>query len=417
MKSVWIGLLWLCLAWSQSSPPALRDVSVSVPFPCQIRYRLTSEGTWTQVLKEPRGGSVHIQLPKETLVLEVTHSTWLRTQIASKQLDHYGIYFDFHDADFHTQPNWMLVVSALALAGLGLGLGYRRHKSAQLHDASLLEPLIRSDGKIPKRKVGDYRLVSILGSGGMGVVYKGESSDGMQVAIKVPAPHLITDKDFSARFEREVKLGLNLRHPRVVQVLELPVSSEHYVVMEYVDGTPLNHFPLEPWAVESKRCLTWAAQALDALAYIHSQGIIHRDLKPSNLMILKDRSLKLMDFGIAHELKGTRITGTGNILGTPIYMAPEQLQGHELDARADLYSLGLILYERLMPGLPYPEDVIEMMRHKMTYPLPPLAAQNSQVPPALDEFLHGLVALAPEFRFPSAQAALLFLKEKLGVVA
>ncbi|MBS2035899.1 serine/threonine protein kinase [bacterium] len=355
-----------------------------------------------------------LQLPKTDLRVEFSYDHPLYSSVFSRDVNMSDDRIQLHPRDFHNEPKWGRIAGLLGVSLLALGALLRSLiRKTRTVTGTNQEPLIRPDGKVPKRKVGNYRLTSILGTGGMGVVYQAEDDQGHQVAVKVPAPHLVSQDDFHRRFLREIELGLKLHHHRVVKVLEMPLGDELYVVMEYVQGTPLDKVPLQPWSIEWKRCLEWAAQTLEALVYIHAQGVIHRDLKPSNLMVLTDNSIKLMDFGIAHKIHGTRLTGTDSIMGTPVYMAPEQLQGAEIDPRADLFSLGLILYERLKPGLPYSDDLIETLRQKLSQPMTSLRLTNPNFPSAFDEFIMTLLALNPDARFPDAGAALAALKPLL----
>ncbi|MFN8609087.1 MAG: serine/threonine-protein kinase [Vulcanimicrobiota bacterium] len=408
-----LPLVWLLFAICHAQQPATRPVAIYTQSPPQIRYRPEDGGNWIELGRlDPQ--SPRIELPRIDLRVEFSYDHWLYASLFSRKLDSGDDRITLRPEDFHNEPKWARIVAmlALGLAGAG-GLVRRLTRSDKLATGTNQEPLIRPDGKVPKRKVGEYKLTGILGTGGMGVVYQAEDEEKHQVAIKVPAPHLVSQNDFHQRFLREIELGLKLRHQRVVKVLEMPLGDELYVVMEYVEGTPLDKLPLQPWTIEWKRCLEWAAQTLEALVYIHAQGVIHRDLKPSNLMVLPDNSIKLMDFGIAHKIHGTRLTGTDSIMGTPVYMAPEQLQGAEIDPRADLFSLGLILYERLKPGLPYSDDLIETLRQKISQPMTSLRLTNPSFPSAFDEFILTLLALKPEERFPDANAALAALKPLL----
>ncbi|MFN8608167.1 MAG: serine/threonine-protein kinase [Vulcanimicrobiota bacterium] len=305
-------------------------------------------------------------------------------------------------------PHWKRILPLGLLVGIGMLAWWRRSHLKKAEALALSqEPLIRSDGELPRRRVAGYRLVKKLGSGAMGVVYLGEDDRGLQVAIKVPMPQLAGNPDFSERFQRELQLGMQLRHPRIVQLLALPVEEESYLIMEFIPGQPLESVPLLPLAEELSRCRAWATQILEALSYIHGQGIIHRDLKPANIMVLPSGDIKLMDFGVAHTSDRTRLTATGTVLGTPTYMAPEQLQGSPCDPSIDIYALGLILYERLNSGkLPYPTDFMALLRDKLKGPLPSL---RGSLPDAWADFLQDLSAHSAAGR-PSAAEALLRLR-------
>jgi hypothetical protein len=406
--------IWLILTICAAQEPT-HKVQISVQEPTHIRYQKAGQTTWTDL--GTKTGSFLVELPIADVTLELSRDFVFSASVSRRTVRMSEVWAQTHPEDFHDEPKWDRIAAVLLSGLVALGALTRLiTKQTRAGTGTNQEPLIRPDGKVPKRKVGNYRLTGILGTGGMGVVYQGEDDDGHQVAVKVPAPHLVCQSDFHQRFLREIKLGLDLQHQRVVKVLEMPVGQELYVVMEYVQGTPLDKLPLQPWTIEWKLCLQWAAQTLEALAYIHSQGVIHRDLKPSNLMVLKDNSIKLMDFGIAHKIHGTRLTGTDSIMGTPVYMAPEQLQGAEIDPRADLFSLGLILYERLKPGLPYSDDLIETLRQKITQPMTSLRESNPSFPSAFDEFIMTLLAMQPGGRFPDASTALSSLKPLLTLI-
>lgn len=378
-----------------------RSVNVNVDYPGEVGWRDTN-GRYHQA-GLVRGGSNYLTLPRESVTLEFHgRSLW---QSWSGQCE---VSPNAQDVKVAAKPgpNWITLgtLGLLGLAGLG-GWRLRRQRSQAAAAQLASEPLIRSDGGLPRRPIGGYKVVSQLGSGGMGVVYKGISYDGLPVAIKVPAPHLVADESFRKRWLREIELGLELKHPRVVRVLCLPDSTEPYLILEFVEGTTLEGTRPLPWPQELKRVKRWLAESLDALGYIHSQGVIHRDLKPANLMVTKDGGIKLMDFGIAHKVHGTKLTGTDTILGTPAFMAPEQIQGKPVDERSDLYSLGLIFYDRLAGGLPFPQDLMEMMHFKLTHPLPALSTLLPEMPTELDQFLNKLIAMDPSLRFPSAKQA------------
>ena len=427
LRKIPILVLVLTLTSGAETGPASRYFNINIsgpPGPYVLRYKTTDhpdssenpDSTGWSDLGPGHQGTNRISVPAADFVAIEVSKPQLLWEFRGQTI----VRFTENDYDVRVQFRllWGRLLTLLAVLSTGLTAGafalYRRHQLRRMGAAlEQQEPLIRSDGKVPARKVGSYRLTEILGKGGMGVVYRAVSDDGIAAAIKVPAPHLISEPDFEQRFYREIELGLKLRHPHVVQVLELPSNRELYLVMEFVEGTPLNRLPIQPWTVELRRVLNWAEQALDALDFIHRQGVIHRDLKPANLMILPDHSLKLMDFGIAHKIQGTRLTGSGHILGTPIYIAPEQLQGHDIDPRADIYSLGVILYERLLPGLPFPEDTMELMRYKLLHPLEPLSHQNPQVSPEVDQFISRMVAQNPEDRYQNAATALMAVRKLL----
>ncbi|MBT9584832.1 serine/threonine protein kinase [bacterium] len=403
-KFSWLVLWLLVVGGPMHAQTGTRFIKINLSDHFQLSYRQTGSNRWTPL--PVHAADPTYELPDVDLEVRgvLDHGLWyeIQTQPALRSY----VVLIFSREKCQSLVHWGRLFGLLLCFTAGLFMFYRRRLNSLPTTGTNQEPLIRPDGKIPKRKVGQYRLIELLGSGGMGVVYRAEAEDGHMVAIKVPAPHLVSQTDFRQRFYREIELGCRLDHPRVVKVLEVPLGEELYVVLEYVEGTPLDKWPIQPWPIECKQCIAFARQVLEALQYIHSQGVIHRDLKPANLMVMKEGSLKLMDFGIAHKIHGTRLTGTGTIMGTPIYMSPEQLQGMEIDARADLYSLGLILYERLLPGLPYSDDLMEAMRQKLTKAPAPLRDIHPNINPGLNEFICRLIAQRVEDRFQDAAHAI-----------
>lgn len=267
-----------------------------------------------------------------------------------------------------------------------------------------------TDGSLPS-SVGPYRVVGQLGSGGMGVVYEGVDSQGQPVALKIPLPHLLKDADFIRRFNREMKLGTDLQHPRVTRILHFePAGGEAYpyLVMEKLQGSTLEKVPLP---LDIPQALQWCHELLEALEYFHQQGVIHRDLKPANLY-LTPIGIKVADLGIAHfsGTVGARATQTGTILGTPVYLDPAMLRGRTADSRSDLYSAGLLLYEWLVGSLPYPADPLQIFRIKLSDDLPPMTDSNPGLPEALCQFVDKLIHPEPEARFQSAAQALAALR-------
>ena len=263
-----------------------------------------------------------------------------------------------------------------------------------------------TDGTLPPA-IGAYTVVGKLGSGGMGVVYEGRDAHGLEVAIKVPLPHLLGNDDFVRRFNREMKLGTHLDHPRVTRIHFFePAGGQNYpyIVMEKLKGSTLERVPLP---LPLSQALDWAGELLEALAYLHGQGVVHRDLKPANLYRVPT-GLKVADLGIAHfsGTVGERATQTGTILGTPVYLDPAMLRGETADARADLYACGLLLYEWVVGSLPYPPDPLQIFRMKLSEDLPPMTDSNPTLPVELCRFVDRLIHPFPEGRFASAQDAL-----------
>ncbi len=211
-----------------------------------------------------------------------------------------------------------------------------------------------------------YRVIELLGEGGMGQVYRAEHRiTGQEVAIKALRRELLTDQVFRTRFLREAKVLSRLDHPSITHLYNFVEESDGslYLVMQYVPGPTLETLvedvgPLPPHVV-----CTLAHEILDAFAYAHERGVVHRDAKPSNIVLPPEGGVKVMDFGIARVSEEIRITSTGDSLGSPAYMAPEQIKGREIDHRCDLYAIGAMLFEMVTGELPFVGDTgYEVMR-------------------------------------------------------
>ena len=260
------------------------------------------------------------------------------------------------------------------------------------------------------RVIGSYRLVRRLGAGGMGEVFLAyDSRLDRQVAIKHAHAQRSTSEQ-RARFRREAWAAARLAHPAIVPVFDI-LSDEDgdWIVMEHVDGPTLRehlamHGPLPP-----ATAVAWAAQIAEGLAAAHAKGIIHRDLKAENVMIAASGHLKIVDFGLAKPLDvddpGLTISATGIVLGTPRSMAPEQARGHQVGPRADLFSLGVLLYELLTGVSPFAGvDPLDVLTRLVVQPHEPVTAHNPAIPPKLAELVDALLAKSPEARPASATA-------------
>lgn len=197
--------------------------------------------------------------------------------------------------------------------------------------------------------VGQYRILARIGEGGMGAVYRGEDTMlQRQVAIKVLRPELAKQKVLVDRFRTEAVALARLNHPNIAAVYGLlQEKGQLYMVLEYVDGETLEAIVARRGPIPWNRAVQVAKDTLAALDHAHRMGVVHRDLKPSNLMLSRSGQLKVMDFGIARLAGTSRHTEFGRIVGTPLYMSPEQLRGEDVDGRSDVYSLGVVLYELL----------------------------------------------------------------------
>ena len=208
-------------------------------------------------------------------------------------------------------------------------------------------------------KLDQYQLTELIARSGMASIFKAvDRQGGATVAIKVPYLQFESDVVFYSRFRREEEVGRRLDHPNIIKVLTPRHRSRMYIAMEYVDGISLRAIMRDERPLRAARALDFARQICGAMVYMHGQGVVHRDLKPENALVTADGKVKLMDFGIALDESARRLTWSGlsTTIGTPDYMAPEQVSGRHGDARTDVYALGTMLYEMLTGNLPFAGD-------------------------------------------------------------
>jgi serine/threonine-protein kinase len=267
-----------------------------------------------------------------------------------------------------------------------------------------------------------FELSSMVGEGGMSRVYRAtQKSLRRQVCVKVMREEFAKDPALAERFQDEGIALAALRHPNIVSVLDVGRTEDGqlFMVMEYVDGGDLRAYLTRMEKLGMRETIRLVSQLLGGLAEAHASGIIHRDLKPSNVLLtsLKDGStlVKLVDFGIAKLLEGLRrnsgSTRLGTVVGTPGYMAPEQLLGMEVSAATDLYAVGVILFELITGNRPFvARDEFELAQLTMMTPVPHLTQiLGAEVPKALDELIIALLAKNPRDRPQSAAAVRLML--------
>ena len=256
------------------------------------------------------------------------------------------------------------------------------------------------------KRIGDYQILDELGSGGMGRVWRVRNviSDRIE-AMKVLLPDLAGRQELAARFLREIKLMASLNHPNIAQLrTAFTADNQLYMVMEYVEGTTMAD-KLERGAIAVPDALNYIGQVLSAVSYAHQQNVIHRDIKPANMMITPQGVVKLMDFGIARGGEDRSLTMTGTTMGSLSYMSPEQVKGEPTDARSDLYSVGVSLYEMVTGQRPFvaTSDYSIMAAHVKEAPKPP-AELHPGLPAALNEIILMSIAKDPALRFQTADA-------------
>ena len=271
------------------------------------------------------------------------------------------------------------------------------------------------------QELDHYRIQAPVAESGMASIFRAaDLRDGRQVAIKIPHSAMEADPVLFDRFKREEDIGTALDHPNVMRIFPNQDRSRVYMVMEWVPGRLLRKIMSEEGKLPQDRAIRITLGILKALDYIHKHGVVHRDLKPENIMVDDQDNIKLIDFGIASKEGAKRLTYAGftQALGTPDYISPEQVKGKRGDARSDLYSLGIMLYEMLTGKTPFsgPSPLAVMNDRLINHPLPPREAEPS-ISPQLQEVLYRAMERDPKNRYPTAHAFAFDLEnlDKVGV--
>lgn len=298
---------------------------------------------------------------------------------------------------------WVLVLLGCLPVGLFLGWGKGREMARRLARARELDQL-RADGSDPYlgTRLGGYRLAQVVGGGGMAIVYRGLPEETLAeseaVAVKVIRPEVSAEEGFMDRFYREVKVATSLVHPNIVSTYDWGEQDDVlYLVMELLNGKELSE------SVRPQMPVTEAVglliQAVEAAHHAHELGIVHRDLKPGNIMVCEGR-VKVMDFGLARSHDAKTITATGNVLGTPAYLPPEQAKSLKADARSDQYSLGVLAFELLTGQRPFDaeEPISLIMLHVMEEAPAPQDVRPG-LPNELNELVVKMLAKNPDERY------------------
>jgi len=262
-----------------------------------------------------------------------------------------------------------------------------------------------------------YELGELVGRGGMGNVYAARNREtGEEVAIKRMNPAVMEDKRFVQRFLREANLGVSLVHPNDIRVYEAGADENGvpYMVMELLRGETLEQRLKRDQSLPQDEAIKVVRDSLLGLQKAHQETVIHRDMKPANIFLCEDGTVRVMDFGIAKALDDSPLTRTGAIIGTLVYMSPEQTQGKPVDARSDIYSLGLVFYEMLAGRFPFQgKTPAVMLMEKVTKPVPPLP---DNIDPWLQSVVEKSLARNPDDRFQSAFEMVLALNARQPVV-
>jgi hypothetical protein len=267
---------------------------------------------------------------------------------------------------------------------------------------------VENPGALTGSMLGPYEVLGVLGRGGMGEVYQGQKS-GQMVAIKILPGEMAQHAELRTRFAREVEVSADLHHPNIVPILDSgETQGVRYMVMEYIEGEELEKRLARQGRLDVDQAVGLIVQVADALEHAHQQGFVHRDIKPSNIMLRLDEGcepgcLMLMDFGVVKVQDARTITGTGAV-GSIYYMAPEQMrEARAVDHRADIYALGVVLYEMLTGRRPFEGNPAQVMFAHLQQPPPDPRDVDPEIPPHIAEAVLQAMAKDPDRRFQSAR--------------
>jgi tetratricopeptide (TPR) repeat protein/predicted Ser/Thr protein kinase len=264
---------------------------------------------------------------------------------------------------------------------------------------------------------GRYEILSTLGEGGMGAVYKARDREvDRVVAVKVIRPELANQPEILSRFKQELILSRQVTHKNVVRIFDLgEAEGIKFITMEFVEGRDLRALLRDSTPLSLEQKVKIVIQVCRALEAAHAEGVVHRDLKPQNILIENTGRVVVMDFGIAHSMQEAGATSTGMLLGTPLYMSPEQAKGEKVDPRSDIYTLGIVFYEVLTGKVPFESDTVVglLLKRLQERPVPPVE-RNKEIPQALSDIVIKCLAVQKEDRYQSAQEVQRDLEGWLG---
>ncbi|MDD6022327.1 MAG: Stk1 family PASTA domain-containing Ser/Thr kinase [Oscillospiraceae bacterium] len=270
------------------------------------------------------------------------------------------------------------------------------------------------DNYVGKRLDGRYEIQEIIGVGGMAVVYKAyDNIDQKIVAVKILKDEFLTNEEFKRRFKNESKAIAVLSHPNIVKVLDVSFGDRlQYIVMEYVEGITLKEYIEQQGKVKIREALYFTMQILRALQHAHDKGIVHRDIKPQNIMLISNGTLKVTDFGIATFSRDETKTMTGTAIGSVHYISPEQAKGSVTDAKSDIYSVGVVLYEMLTGSLPFQsENAVSVALMQLQQEPKRPRELNPDIPIGLEQIVMKAMQKNAADRYQSAAEMLVDLSE------
>lgn len=266
---------------------------------------------------------------------------------------------------------------------------------------------------------GRYELVEKIGSGAMSVVFRAidRRLENELIALKLFSPNFSDPERFAERFRNEVQITRLLTHPNIVRTFDFGTTEQgqHYITMELVEGFTLEQFmnAQTHHGFPTEEIVRILHDVCQAIGYAHCEGVVHRDLKPANVLIASDGDIKITDFGLARMFElDQRMTQTGECVGTPLYMAPEQVQDHEVDPRTDIYALGILAYQLATGELPFEQGSwFDLASKIVNDPIPPLPLKH--VPEWYAEFVQKATAKCPDERFGSAAEVVELLRQQV----
>ncbi|RKZ25060.1 hypothetical protein DRQ20_05870 [bacterium] len=311
-------------------------------------------------------------------------------------------------------PSWLLpvlggVIVFVFLAVLSRRISVVPRVPTKTPSETRIDPLYSTLSDTTRNR---YLPVRKIGEGGMGIVYEAKDTVlGRRVALKVMKDEISLRRRERERFLREARIAAQLRHPNIIMIHDVieDGSGRICLVFEYLDGEDLESIIQREGAIKPDRAVYYVEGILDALSYAHGRGVIHRDMKSSNVMVLRDGGIKVLDFGIARVETDTLYTISGVTSGTPAYMAPEQHEGKEVDARTDIYGVGVIFYEMLTGDLPFRGPDLFIQKQRMGFKKP--TELNSSLPSWVDEIVTWCLQPDPSNRPQSAEELMREIKK------
>ncbi|HEY4002602.1 MAG TPA: serine/threonine-protein kinase [Candidatus Xenobia bacterium] len=313
---------------------------------------------------------------------------------------------------YHPLITTLVLVALAAFSTLYAGPKLRRLR-LRLKRAAHLENLIASDEErdhLSGKKLGTYRVCGRIAEGGMAFVYRAVPDDTLapseSVAIKVMKPELFSDGEVKERFRREVLILRKLNHPLVARILDWGEQKKLlYMVTELVRGETLRG-KIPDSGMSPAEAMKLMAPVFEAVSHLHSKGVVHRNLKPENILVQNNGKIKVIDFGLARGIGSSRLTGNGVVLGTPAYMAPEQVKGEESDPRTDQYALGILMYELLTGKKPFrANNKMTIMHMQVTDKPATMSEVKEGIPAGMDAVVQRMLAKDPKERYPTVEDA------------